>query len=86
MVFFRYNPRFFEVARQRAVDNAEVRTNLFEKIPIPKIPPEAQKPFIDLVDKILKITSEENYDSKNPPIEQKNWKLKLIAWFISSTI
>jgi hypothetical protein len=29
MVFFRYNPRFFEVARQRAVGNAEVRTNLF---------------------------------------------------------
>jgi len=35
MVFFRYGPGIFEVTGQRAVGNAEVRTNLFEKIPIP---------------------------------------------------
>jgi len=33
MVFFRYFEGIFEIARQRAVGNAEVRTNLFEKIP-----------------------------------------------------
>jgi len=32
MVFFRNFEDIFEIARQRAVGNAEVRTNLFEKI------------------------------------------------------
>jgi len=35
MVFFRYFKGIFKIARQRAVGNAEVRTNLFEKIPNP---------------------------------------------------
>ena len=35
MIFFRYFEGIFEIARQRAVGNAEVRTNLFEKIPNP---------------------------------------------------
>ena len=35
MVFFRYFEGIFEIARQRAVGNAEVRTNLFEKISNP---------------------------------------------------
>ncbi len=35
MVFLRYFKGIFEVARQRAVGNAEVRTNLFEKTPNP---------------------------------------------------
>ena len=35
MVFFRNFEGIFEIARQRAVGNAEVRTNLFEKIPNP---------------------------------------------------
>jgi hypothetical protein len=35
MVFFRNFEGIFEIARQRAVDNAKVRTNLFEKIPNP---------------------------------------------------
>ena len=33
MVFFRYFEGIFEIARQRPLGNAEVRTNLFEKIP-----------------------------------------------------
>ena len=33
MVLFRNFKGIFEIARQRAVGNAEVRTNLFEKIP-----------------------------------------------------
>jgi len=32
MVFFRNFEGIFEITRQRAVGNAEVRTNLFEKI------------------------------------------------------
>ena len=35
MVFFRNLKGIFVIARQRAVGNAEVRTNLFEKIPNP---------------------------------------------------
>jgi len=33
MVFLRNFEGIFEIARQRAVGNAEVRTNLFKKIP-----------------------------------------------------
>ena len=44
----------------------------FGKIFIPQILPEVRKPFIDLVNQILEITSAQNYDSKNPPSEQKN--------------
>ena len=33
MVFFRNFEGIFEIAKERAVGNAEVRTNLFEKIP-----------------------------------------------------
>ncbi len=40
------------------------------KTPIPQVPETQQKPFIDLVDKILEITSREDYDSKNLPAEQ----------------
>ena len=35
MVFPRENPSIFEGERKRPVGNAEVRTNLFEKIPNP---------------------------------------------------
>jgi len=35
MVFFRNFEGIFEIARQHAVGNAEVRTNLFEEIPNP---------------------------------------------------
>ena len=35
MVFFRNFEGIFEIARQRPLGNAEVRTNLFEKIPNP---------------------------------------------------
>ena len=35
MVFFRQNPSIFEEERKRPLGNAEVRTNLFEKIPNP---------------------------------------------------
>ena len=41
------------------------------EIPIKKIPTEAQKPFIDLVDQILEITSAPVYNPKNPPVKQR---------------
>jgi len=47
------------------------------EIPIKKIFEEEQKPFVELVDKILKITSTENYDPKNPPPEQKLLEAKI---------
>ncbi len=49
----------------------EWKKQYVEKIHIPQISPEAQKPFINLVDKILEITSVEDCDHKNPPAEQK---------------
>ena len=36
-----------------------------------------QKPFINLFDQILEITSAEDYDPKNPPIEQKELEKKM---------
>ena len=43
------------------------------EIPIKKISSEQQRPFIDLVEQILEITSAENYDPKNPPsVDKKN--------------
>ena len=41
------------------------------EIPIKKISPEDQKPFINLVDQILEITSTPVYNPKNPPVKQK---------------
>ena len=38
---------------------------------------EQQKQFIDIVDQILIITSQENYDHKNPPIQQKELEKKI---------
>jgi|GEM_PF-5554249 len=40
-------------------------------------PPEAQKPFIDLVDQILEITSAFDYDPKNSPAKQKELEIKI---------
>jgi hypothetical protein len=45
--------------------------------PIPQISAEKQQPFIDLVHKILEITSHENYDAKNIPQEQKDLENKI---------
>jgi hypothetical protein len=46
-------------------------------LPIPEITPNEQKPFIDLVDQILEITSQENYDFKNSPIQQRELEKKI---------
>ncbi len=43
------------------------KKKFLELTPIPKIPLQAQQPFINLVDEILTITSSENYHPKNPP-------------------
>ncbi|MDD4532798.1 MAG: Eco57I restriction-modification methylase domain-containing protein, partial [Bacilli bacterium] len=49
----------------------ELFSKPLSEIPIKKIPSEAQKPFIDLIDQILKITSAPDYNPKKPPIKQK---------------
>ena len=56
---------------KRKGETLELYQKPISEIPINKISMEAQKPFIDLVDKILEITSAEDYDPKNPPQEQK---------------
>jgi adenine-specific DNA-methyltransferase len=52
-------------------NNYQIDKEPLVNIPIKKISPEAQKPFVNLVDKILEITSAEGYNPKNPPVEQK---------------
>ena len=56
---------------KRKGEMLELYQKPLSEIPIKKISHEAQKPFIALVDKILEITSAEDYDPKNPPVEQK---------------
>jgi len=56
-------------------DLLQIDKNQFMKIPL--FIPESQKQFIDLVDKILEITSAEDYDPKNPPVEQKEFETKI---------
>jgi hypothetical protein len=45
----------------------EWKKQYIEIIKIPRISPQAQQPFIALVDEILEITKSENYNPKNPP-------------------
>lgn len=53
------------------------KKKFLELTPIPKISFEDQKPFIDLVDKILYLTSQKNYDTKNPLLEQRELEEKI---------
>lgn len=60
---------------KKMITNADVFPYIkgihLKKLPIKKISPEAQQPFIDLVDQILEITSATDYNPKNPPVKQK---------------
>jgi len=56
---------------KRKGEMLELYQKPLSEIPIKKISESEQKPFIDLVDQILAITSAPGYDSKNPPEEQK---------------
>lgn len=49
----------------RGTGNIDINPEYLKKIPIPKIPPEQQKPFIELVDKIL------NLKKQNPVADTK---------------
>jgi len=62
---------------KRKGEMLELYQKPLSEIPIKKISPEAQKPFIDLVDEILEITSAKDYDPKNPPIEQKELEAQI---------
>lgn len=48
-----------------------------KETPIKQISSEAQKPFIEKVDKILEITKQPFYDPKNPPKEQKDLEYEI---------
>ena len=56
---------------KRKGETLELYQKPLSEIPIKKISKEEQQPFIDLIDKILAITSVSGYDSKNPSEEQK---------------
>jgi len=62
---------------KRKGETLELYYRPLSEIPIKKISEEEQKPFVELVDQILKITSAENYDPKNPPQEQKLLESKI---------
>ncbi|MFA7314373.1 MAG: N-6 DNA methylase [Candidatus Magasanikbacteria bacterium] len=55
----------------RAIRGMDFYSFYIEQIPIPKISKDQQTSFIEIVDKILTITSATNYDPKNTPIKQK---------------
>ena len=48
-----------------------------ERIHVPQISRSKQKPFIKLVDQILKITSQPDYDPDNPPAKQKELEVEI---------
>lgn len=50
-----------------------------EEISIPQISPAKQRPFIELVDQILTITAVPDYNSKQPPPQQKVLEAKIDA-------
>ncbi|MCF7819726.1 Eco57I restriction-modification methylase domain-containing protein [Candidatus Gracilibacteria bacterium] len=54
-----------------------VRKSQLDFIPIKKISSEAQKPFIELVDQILAITSDPDYDPKKTPVRQKEIEARI---------
>lgn len=60
---------------KKMITNADVFPYIkgihLKKLPIKKIFTEAQKPFIELVDQILEISSAPDYNPKNPPVKQK---------------
>lgn len=58
-------------------DNYQIDKEPILEIPIKVISKEEQQPFIDIVDQMLKITSEEDYNPSNPPIKQKELEKKI---------
>lgn len=52
---------------KRKGETLELFQTPLSEIPIKIISPQAQRPFINLVDEILAITLSENYNQKNPP-------------------
>lgn len=50
---------------------AQIDIDFLELLPIKRISLKNQKPFVNFVDQILKITSAQNYDPKKPPVKQK---------------
>ena len=55
----------------------KINTKDLKNIPVAHISQEKQKPIIDLVDQILAITSDPNYESKKPPVQQKELETKI---------
>ncbi len=62
---------------QYGITGYRLSNQYVEAIPIPKISDSQQKPFIKLVDQILKITSQPDYDPNNPPAKQKQLEAEI---------
>ncbi len=62
---------------KRKGDTLELYKRPLSEIPIKVISKSNQQPFIDLTNQILSITSADNYDPQNPPIEQVNLEKKI---------
>lgn len=62
---------------KRKGQTLELIVKPLSEIPIKKILPADQKPFIDLVDQILATTSASDYDPKKPPLRQKELEAKI---------
>ena len=56
---------------KRKGETLELYQKPLSEVPINKISHEAQKPFVDLIDKILSITLDDNYNCKKPSKDQK---------------
>ena len=62
---------------KRKGDMLEMYAKPIWNVPIKEISEEEQKPFIELVDKILEITKQSFYNPKNPPKEQLDLESKI---------
>jgi len=58
------------ICNSSGMDTTQWKKFVMERIPVPKISPTDQKPFIEIVDKILDITKDEDY-LKNPEKQAK---------------
>ncbi|MCK5416317.1 Eco57I restriction-modification methylase domain-containing protein, partial [Candidatus Parcubacteria bacterium] len=62
---------FQQIATSSGMGTNRWKKYKIEQIPIKELSEKDQKPFRNIIEQLLTITSATKYDSKNPPIEQK---------------
>ena len=68
---FTYFFRKFYAGGGLGMEGYRYKKNFLELVPIPPISENEQRSFVEIVDKIYEITSNSDYDSENPPEEQR---------------